>query len=646
MTAQKTAMLSASNPPLAGSDATFILTLSAGVRPGAKVKLELHAQSMNTETDVKSDDVVGTLAGKVGRVAGSVVSLDDATVTGNVPPPVSGAAQTQRLVAVRVPGTVASAGGPVLYFPLPDIPPAQQVYKAKQWVVYVKMTEPDPGQSNGMAVAFTPHAVRVGVQSTYDWHAGNKAQFYAHGAAKPSAFDDLVAAIGNAKKFIFISDWSFHPYFRVKRDGSSASVAQTIGKLLVDRAGAGVLVGILVWQPWEGSVYRGLGIPGDEQSYYGVERLTAIAGKALPKNFLWRAANRTGSHRAHSHHQKYVILDTPGGDRPTIQAFYGGLDLTKGRWDAEGHPIDPASAEAQDFQRELFCPIKGKDGFYYDDWYSGEFQNDEPRKEPIAVARKKPHKLGSALTMPREPWHDIYGSVTGPTAWDFVREWVGRWNSFISGDRGDLAGVKPRPPPPRGGYYSDDGGSIADPSSWPPTDKTKLVNDLYDALHDKTKFVQQNEPAPKGKEKDFRWTSQVVRSMVRESWETSRLSVPPSSQYGNDFRWVLGQDFERSIQDAYVNAIGLAESYVYIETQYFISSGDKWTPADPESNTIGNTLAAALCDRIEKKKIHVYVITPMYPEGAPDAVPNETQRFYEWKTIEYMIKRIQKSTGN
>jgi phospholipase D1/2 len=644
MTAQKTAMLSPSNPPLAGSDATLVLTLAAGLRPGVKVKLEVHAQSMTTETDVKSDDVIGTIAGKVGRTAGYVVALDDGTATGNVPPPDPGAAQTRRLVAVRVPGQVA--GAVVLYFALPDIPPEGEVYKAKQWVVYVKVTDPEPGQSNGVSVAFTPHAMRVGVQATYDWHAGNQMQFYAHGAARPSAFDDIVSAIGKATKFIFISDWSFHPYFRVKRIGSSASVADTIGKLLVDRANAGVLVGILVWQPWEGSVYRGLGIPGDEQSYYGVERLTAIAGKPLPKNFLWRAANRTGEHRAHSHHQKYVILDQPGGDRATIRAFFGGLDLTKGRWDSGDHPIDPTSAAAQDFMRELFCPIKGKDGFYYDDWYSGEFQNDQPRKEPLSVAKTKPHKLGSAVTMPREPWHDIYGSVTGPSAWDFVREWVGRWNSYISGDRGDLAGVRPRPPSPRYDDFDPDAGSPSVPSSWRPTDKTKLVNDLYDALHDKTKFIQQNEPPAKGKEKDFPWTGQVVRSMVRESWETSRLSTPPTSPYANDFRWVLGQDHEHSIQDAYLNAIGLAEKYVYIETQYFISAGDQWNPPDPESNTIGNRVAVALCDRIEKKRIHVYVITPMYPEGAPDAVPNETQRFYEWKTIEYMIKRVQASMGD
>ena len=657
MPAQTTPMLSAVNPPVAGSDATFLLTLRTGGKMGANVKLEIHAQTMTTETEVKGDHVIGTISGKLGPGSRYTVSLVGGAATDNADPTHS---KTKRLVAVQVPGVMktpapgAALGGtvgPILFFALPDIPPEAEVYKAQQWTVYVKMTEPEEGQSNSMAVAFTPHATRVGAQATYDWHAGNQVSFYAHGHGTPAAFDDLVPAIKAATKFIFISDWSFHPYFRVVRNGASASVAQTIGKLLVDRAAAGVLVGVLVWKPWEGATFRALGVQSDEQSYYGLERLAAIAGKALPSNFLWRAANRAGEHLSHSHHQKFVVLDTPGGDRPMIKAFFGGLDLTKGRWDSGAHVIDPAAPEAQDFQRELAAPVKamfGSSAFYYDDWYSGEFQSDQPRKKTLAElkAKGKAHDEGSDITMPREPWHDIYGAVTGPTAWDFVREWVGRWNSYVSGDRGDMAGVKPASPPPRGGYYNhDDGPSVGDPSSWTPTDKTNLVNKLYAGLHDKTKFVQQNEPAPKGKEGDYPWTGQVLRSMVQDAWETKRLGVGASG-YGTDFQWVLGTPFERSIQDAYLNAISLAENYVYIETQYFISSGDQWTPPDPSSNTIGNRIAVALCDRIEQKKIHVYVITPMYPEGAPDAVPNETQRFYEWKTIEYMIKRIQKSCGD
>ena len=46
-------------------------------------------------------------------------------------------------------------------------------------------------------------------------------------------------AIDQAKKFIFVVDWSFHPFFK-PRMGSGMS--PTIGAMLLDKAKAGVTV--------------------------------------------------------------------------------------------------------------------------------------------------------------------------------------------------------------------------------------------------------------------------------------------------------------------------------------------------------------------------------------------------------------------
>ena len=57
-----------------------------------------------------------------------------------------------------------------------------------------------------------------------------------------------------------------------------------------------------------------------------------------------------------------------------------------------------------------------------DDWYNAEFADEKDIE-----------------TLPRQPWHDIYMSAEGPCAWDFLREFVGRWTRTpsIGGNTGD-----------------------------------------------------------------------------------------------------------------------------------------------------------------------------------------------------------------
>jgi phosphatidylserine/phosphatidylglycerophosphate/cardiolipin synthase-like enzyme len=599
--AKKRPLLRPLNPPLDGTDATVILSLSA-MRTLTRVQLEIHEAAPATDGSVAADKVVGTLSGFAFPYGtGMTLVLDDkGGSTGDVPQPDAKDPARKRVLAVVIPKGGGGSQATWKFFPIPDDTTTSgdgSTVRRSNWFFYVKMTAPDQTQSNTVQMALNAHALPVGGdgKATYDWHAGNQLTFYAHGAgsaqgAPATAFTDMVQAISEAKHFIFISDWSFQPYFRVKRDGSALN-AQTIGRQLISAAKNNVLVGILAW--------KHPGAAADEHNNNGQERLRALAGGTLPASLYWRATNRT---MTYSHHQKFVVLDTAAPDgRRMIKAFFGGLDLTKGRWDWDEHVIDPGDADGKDFLRTQFVPIKGGDSLDYDDWYSAEFQNDSQ----------------SNRSMPREPWHDIYGCVVGPTACDFVREWVGRWNYYDSSDLGDMP--------------------IEDYDTPYPTKATQQIHDLYDAIHKKDKFVQQNEPTPKGKDSDYPWSAQVLRSMVRGYWETQDVTG-----YENDFKWTLSPGFERSIQDAYLNAISLAEQYVYIETQYFISSGRDW---DDKCRGVENTLARALCDRIDQQKskgFHVYVITPMYPEGAPDGAHGfaATQRFYEWQTMQYMVKRL------
>jgi len=178
-------------------------------------------------------------------------------------------------------------------------------------------------------------------QCTYDWHGGNTASFYNDGSTDANgsggAFKDMVDAIAAAQHFVLICDWSFQPMF-CPTHGST--MADTIGQKLIAKA-ASVLVAI---HTWDHTAPLGIGAP-DVQNDDGDDFLDEQAGGDRPDKLLWRASShdQTGM----SHHQKYVIVDCEGaGGRREIKVFYGGLDLTQGRFDWGDHTtgITPNSA--------------------------------------------------------------------------------------------------------------------------------------------------------------------------------------------------------------------------------------------------------------------------------------------------------------
>jgi phosphatidylserine/phosphatidylglycerophosphate/cardiolipin synthase-like enzyme len=600
-----------------GTDATVRLTLSS-MRTLTKVKLELHEAAFEHEAETGTDKPIGTITGAScpGGKYGVTLSFDETHgVTGAVPKPGKPGnddKKTKRVIAIVIP-EMGGARSKTLFFPLPDT----QVLERRNWFFYVKMLEPSETSSNQISLAHNPQALNVGTQATYDWHAHNEVDLFVHGHEKTpnddhkSAFDEMVNAINDAKHFIFITDWSFQPYFRIVRKGPSNP--GTIGRILLDKAAKGkVLVGVLAWR----HVHVGSAAAPDEHNNAADDRLRALNGnRPLPDNFLWRATHNTATY---SHHQKFVVLDAKveGSDKRIIKVFFGGLDLTKGRHDWHDHiidPKDPDTAAVHDFQKTQFVPLPGdNESLEYDDWYNAEFQADS-KSEP---------------ENPKQPWHDIYACLTGPAAWDVVREWVGRWNDTSASSKGDLAGQIV---------------GVDEDAEWVLTAKTRLVHDLYGVtLHDRNKFFQQNETPPTFDNSDtkFRWTAQVLRSIKRNYWETNHLKG-----FEHDFRWRLDGNYERSIQDAYVKNIRRAKDYILIETQYFISSGHHWTTT---STGVRNELAKEICDKIVERKtagkpFHCYIICPMYPEGDQTTfskVPMN-QRFFEWMTMTYMIARLE-----
>ena len=238
----------------------------------------------------------------------------------------------------------------------------------------------------------------------------------------------------------------------------------------------------------------------------------------------------------------------------------------------------------------------------------------------------------NAPRFPRQPWHDVHARLDGPIAWDFAREFMGRWMMVIwppSGDSGNTSGA----------------------------DNTKIWDAFY-ALFDRQKFVQQWEdhvrandekpplgdalPGAGGRNPIF--SGQLLHSFqqVHLGWPKVNDRWHPGRK---EMKWLLSGSYERSIQDSYLKAIVQAERFIYIENQYFIGSGSKLSPV---RKGVLNRIPEALVSRILAMKqagrpFHVYVIMPQIPEGPAvfgKVNPLPAVRNLEWRTIAYMASAI------
>lgn len=554
--------------------ATFEVSLK-GFTVGEKLELSFVEKADGNQS---SDRVLGRVEGRVATVVPRS-TIPRFTLIPSEPPPA--AATSGARVAFRFPAPLmpdGSAGSESVYV-LEIFEDRIDVDEGDWWELCIQCEEPK------LASAIWPIArIRRQIDAracAYDWHAGHTVRFYGDGSTNEDgtegAFKDIVDAINEAKHFIFIADWSFQPMFCPTH---GPTIADTIGGQLIVKAAEppGTLVAIHTWD------HTNIAAP-DSQNDNGNSVLDRIAGGRRPEKLLWRASShdQTGM----SHHQKYVLLDCPGPNgRRELKAFFGGLDLTQGRFDWGAHPILPGDPRCAKFR-----PSQRLHKTDYNDWYNAEFGND--------------------MKMPRQPWHDIHGMIQGPAAWDFVREFVGRWN--------------------------------VDPS-WVDAmgdDKTRHIRAVLQAFRDlfnSERFVQQWEQHPGP------WAAQVCRSMYYSHWAESEVTNTPAARGPyREFKWRIAEKkFERSIQVAYQQAIDQAEKYIYIETQYLIGSGKHW---DPVRKSVANDLPERIVERIKQRirdgvSFHVYIVIPMFPEGVPNGVAAVAQRVFEWRTMRYMAQAV------
>ncbi|EUB58483.1 Phospholipase D2 [Echinococcus granulosus] len=219
--------------------------------------------------------------------------------------------------------------------------------------------------------------------------------------------------------------------------------------------------------------------------------------------------------------------------------------------------------------------------------------------------------------IPRMPWHDVGCVVTGSVVSDFARHFIQRWNATRLRKVKRRRGNNKLPIPP-----------MLLPS--PPCEPWK----------------QMGIAAVSGRRHAHQAQMQALRSASRWSLVVNRGGGTGGE---NDFAYepnnlnITPQFTERSIHNAYIEAIRSSEHYIYIENQFFVSwlnektmehdiqsanSNNNTGPAGLESELqpclVKNTINQALYDRIlrayrEKSPFRVYIILPLLPGFAGDA---------------------------
>ncbi|XP_027084058.1 phospholipase D alpha 1-like [Coffea arabica] len=202
---------------------------------------------------------------------------------------------------------------------------------------------------------------------------------------------------------------------------------------------------------------------------------------------------------------------------------------------------------------------------------------------------------------PREPWHDVHCKLEGPAAWDVLCNFQQRWQRQVG-------------------------------------------NNYLFSINELDRFAIPPSPVTKSEDHET-WNVQVFRSIDGGAAYGFPEDPAEAAQVG----LVSGKDhiIDRSIQDAYINAIRRAKNFIYIENQYFLGSSYGWEGNDiqvPDINAlhlIPKELSLKIASKIEAgEKFTVYVVIPMWPEGIPDSASVQAILDWQRRTMEMMYKDI------
>ncbi|KAJ4954183.1 hypothetical protein NE237_031015 [Protea cynaroides] len=218
----------------------------------------------------------------------------------------------------------------------------------------------------------------------------------------------------------------------------------------------------------------------------------------------------------------------------------------------------------------------------------------------------QPNFKGSSIYKggPREPWHDIHCRLEGSVAWDVLYTFEQRWHK-------------------QGG-------------------KNLLLQ-----LRDFEDIIIYPSPVTSLDDHES-WSVQLFRSIDGGA----AFGFPSTPEDAARAGLISGKNniIDRSIQDAYINAIRRAKHSIYIENQYFLGSSFSWKPNGIKVEDIGalhlvpKEISLKIVSKIEAgERFVAYIVIPMWPEGIPE--DDSVQAILDWqrRTIEMMYSDITKA---
>ncbi|XVE56223.1 hypothetical protein DITRI_Ditri03aG0220500 [Diplodiscus trichospermus] len=403
-------------------------------------------------------------------------------------------------------------------------------------------------------------------------------------------WEDICHAILEAHHLVYIVGWSiFHEVKLVREptrplpNGGNLS----LGDLLKYKSQEGVRVLMLVWDDKTSHSKFFINTAGvmqthDEETrkFFKHSSVTCVLSPRYASSKLSIFKQQVVG-TLFTHHQKCVIVDSQAsGNNRKITAFLGGLDLCDGRYDTPEH--------------RLFRDLNTVFG---DDYHNPTFS--------------------AGTRGPREPWHDLHCKVEGPAAYDILTNFEQRWRKATK--------------------WSEFGRRLKRVTRWHDDSLIKLeriswiLSPSASISHDDPALWVSKEGDPEN------WHVQVFRSID----SGSMIGFPKDVYQAESQNLVCAKNLviDKSIQTAYIQAIRSAQHFIYIENQYFIGSSYAWSSYKEAGadNLIPMELALKIASKIRaKERFAVYIIIPMWPEGAPSSASVQEILFWQGQTIQMM----------
>lgn len=190
----------------------------------------------------------------------------------------------------------------------------------------------------------------------------------------------------------------------------------SLEELLIYKAGRGVDVKVIVWQPR--LLFRSL--PGaDDRGIDGraeeIEKMDRNAGSLGSNDNLTVLIDNTSPTFTSAHHEKLIIVDSD-------LAFCGGIELSRGKWDTSKHAYDsplrdPNSEPWHDIGVLVRGPVVADLEYHFNQrWHHAETKDASKVGKMRLFPSRRPLTTGSVSVIALRTWKD-FERTSGIKTW-------------------------------------------------------------------------------------------------------------------------------------------------------------------------------------------------------------------------------------